>query len=141
MNGYALRLFAVVLLSLAAATSAFAADDGNTQPKLSNGGVGGGVSSPQDIVSLTSGAGNVKGYQCSSISSSQLGAASINIYVNGGSAQTLYLSHAQVLEDSASNYYTAFIPLNVRFTSSIKVQVAGNQSGAWVDCTVSWGLD
>lgn len=134
-----LKLLAVFLLSIA--TTAFASDDGQTQPKLNNASVGGGGSSPVDIVSLTNGAGNVKGYQCSSISSGNLSSAAVNIYVNGGSAQTLSISHAEILEDSASNFYTAFIPLNVRFTSSIKVTVSGSTSGAAVDCSVSWALD
>lgn len=135
------KLFAVVLLSIATATTAFAADDGNTQPKLTSGGVGGGISSPQDIIGTTNGAGNVKGVQCSSPSATNLGSAAISIYVNGGSAQTLALSNTQVLLDSASNYYTLFIPMNVRFTSSIRVSVAGTQWGSFVSCTVSWALD
>ncbi len=138
MSRHALKLFAVVLLSIATATTAFAADDGNTQPKLTSGGVGGGISSPQNIIGTTNGAGNVKGVQCSS--SGGLGLASISIYVNGGSAQTLALSNAQILQDSASTYYT-YIPMNVRFTSSIRVSVAGSVSGAYVSCTVSWALD
>jgi hypothetical protein len=116
-------------------------DDGNTQPKLTSGGVGGGITSPQDIIGTTNGAGNVKGVQCSSPSSANLASASINIYVNGGSAQTLALSNTQVLLDSASNYTTMYIPMNVRFTSSIRVSVAGSQSGSFGSCTVSWALD
>jgi len=141
MSRHSLKLFAVVLLAIATATSAFAGDDGNTQPKLTQGGVGGGISSPQDIIGTTNGTGNVKGVQCSSISSGNLGSTSISIYVNGGSAQTLALSNAQVLLDSNSNYYISYIPMNVRFTSSIRVSQAGPQSGAFVSCTVSWGLD
>ena len=135
------KLFAVVLLSIAAATSAFAGDDGNTQPKLTQGGVGGGISSPQDIIGTTNGTGNVKGVQCSSPSSGNLGSTSISIYINGGSAQTLAISNTQVLLDNNGNYYIMYIPMNVRFTSSIRVQQAGSQSGSFVSCTVSWGLD
>lgn len=83
----------------------------------------------------------MKGVQCSSPGSGNLSSTSISIYVNGGSAQTLNLANTQVLLDSASNYYISFIPMNVRFTSSIRVQQAGPQSGAFVSCTVSWGLD
>jgi hypothetical protein len=135
------KLLAVVLLSIAAATSAFATDDGNTQPKLSSGGVGGGASSPQNIIGTTNGTGNVKGVQCSSPSLGNIGSTSISIYVNGGSAQTVNLVDTQVLLDSASNYYTMFIPMNVRFTSSIRVQQSGPVSGSYVSCTVSWALD
>lgn len=141
MSRHSLKLFATVFFSIATATTAFAADDGNTQPKLTSGGVGGGISSPQDIIGTTNGAGNVKGVQCSSPSSGNLGGASISLYVNGGSAQTLALSNTQVLLDSGSNYYTMFIPMNVRFTNSIRVSVAGSQSGSFVSCTVSWALD
>jgi hypothetical protein len=142
MMKHTMNLFAVaVLLSIATATSAFAADDGNTQPKLTSGGVGGGISSPQDIIGTTNGAGNVKGVQCSSPSSGNLTSTSINIFVNGGGAQTLSLSNAQVLLDSGSNYYIMYIPMNVRFGTSIRVQQTGSQSGSFVSCTVSWALD
>ena len=47
----------------------------------------------------------------------------------------------QFLQDAASNVYTSYIPMNVRFTSSIRVKVAGSPSGAQVSCTVSWALD
>ena len=141
MTRCSMKLFAVVLLSIAAATSAFAADDGNTQPKLTQGGVGGGTSSPQDIIGTTNGTGNVKGVQCSSPSAGNLGSTSISIYVNGGSAQTLAISNTQVLLDNNGNYYTMYIPMNVRFTSSIRVSQVGSQSGSYVSCTVSWALD
>ena len=141
MSRYSIKLFAVVLFSIAIATTAFAADDGQTQPKLNVGNIGNGITAQQDAIGTTSGAGNVKGVQCTSSSSSQLGATTINIFVNGGSAQALSLGVAQLLEDSASNFYTDWIPMNVRFTSSIRVQVSGNQSGAGVSCTVSWAID
>ncbi|HEY4642573.1 MAG TPA: hypothetical protein VII75_14610 [Thermoanaerobaculia bacterium] len=140
MCRHSLKLLAVVLLSIAAATSAYAADDGNTQPKLNTATVGGGITSPQDIVGLTNGAGNVKDVLCTSASGTQLYAASVQIFVNGGAQQTLNLSTGQFLQDTASNNYID-IPMNVRFTSSIRVKVAGNQSGLQVSCTVSWALD
>ena len=142
MSKYSLRLFAVVLFSIAAATAAFAAESGQTQPKLSLGTVGNGTSSPQDIVGLTTGSGNVKDVVCTSISYSQLTAASIQIFVDSGSQQTLSLSNAQILEDnSATQQFYTDIPMNVRFGSNIRVKVAGNQSGAAVSCSVSWALD
>ncbi len=124
------RQQSVVLLSIATATNAFAGDDGNTQPKLTQGGVGGGISSPQDIIGTTNGTGNVKGVQCSSPSSGNLGSTSISFYVNGGSAQTLNLANTQVLLDSASNYYISFIPMNVRFTSSIRSAIGRTSVGS-----------
>ena len=139
MNGYSLRLLAVVLLSIATATTAFAADDGNTQPKLSTTAVGNGTSS-SDIIGTTNGTGNVKEIQCTSLSSGSLGLASVSFYVNGGSAQTLNFSSAQRLEDNATNYYVT-IPLNVRFTSSIRVSLSGSASLSQVSCSASWGLD
>jgi hypothetical protein len=141
MTRHAMKLFAVVLLSIAAATSAFAADDGNTQPRLSTGTIGNGGSATVDIVGTTNGAGNVKGVSCQSISSGSLGSASVLITVNGGSAQTLNLGNVNLLQDAGSNYYTDWIPLNVRFTSSIRVQLTGSQYGSGVSCTASWALD
>lgn len=90
--------------------------------------------------STTNGAGNIKGISCQSLSSGNLGSAYINITVNGGTAQTLYLSNVNLLLDNNSNYYTEWIPLNTRFTSSIRAQLNGS-SGTAVSCTASWALD
>jgi len=137
MRTYRRAVYFAIVLALC--VPIFAADDGQTQPKLNTTTIGSGVSG-SDIVPQTSGAGNVKGVNCMSISSLELYYSSVSIYVNGGSAQTLALANAQYMQDSSSTYYTGYIPLNVRFTSSIKVRLTGSGSG-FVSCSVSWGLD
>jgi len=131
----------VLLLALfLAPSSARAVDDGQTRPKLSTGS----LSSPNtstDIIATTNGSGNLKGIQCLFVA--QVG-VTVNIYVNGGTAQTLYLEPYYAEEDHAANKLTGWIPLNVRFSSSIRVQMQRAMSPVIygdTSCQVSWGLD
>jgi hypothetical protein len=125
-------LLAAVIMLLVVAPAAWAADDGNTQPKLSSGY----LNSPYgyyEVISTTNGAGNVKGIRCSTNAGLY-----VNIYVNGGSAQQLVLNAGSII----SNNDTLWIPMNVRFTSSIRVRMERPTSTYTVDeCYVSWALD
>jgi hypothetical protein len=123
-------------LILIVASSAFAADDGQTQPRLSNSN----LNSPNtsiDIIATTNGAGNVKGVNCSIPAGAAL---SISFYVNGGSAQTIPLYNSP----TGSNLETGWVPFNVRFTSSIRVSMSRALSPVVYGdspCAVSWALD
>lgn len=115
------------------ATAASAADDGQTQPRLSSGSTNY-ANDYYDIIYATSSAGNVKGIRCNNAV-----AIDVKIYVNGGSAQTLTISNS-----AWPNYDTGWIPLNVRFTSSIQIRMerpAWPQTQDSATCVVSWGLD
>lgn len=122
----------LLALCLVFASAAWAADDGNTQPKLSYSN----LNSPNtavDIISTTNGTGNVKGVQCDNTVQSGL---TIEFYINGGSAQTI----------SLANYGsdTGWIPMNLRFTSSIRVRMVRALSPVVYGdspCTVSCALD
>lgn len=130
------RITLAIVLFAAFATVASASDDGQTRPKLDSSN----LSTPNtstDIIATTSGAGNVKGVNCQNSIGSAL---VIYIYVNGGAAQTLAVYNAPL--DSVGN--TGWIPLNVRFTSSIRVQMQRPASPAVygdTPCAVSWALD
>ncbi len=85
-----------------------------------------------EVIGTTSGTGNVKGIRCSTNET-----VNVNIYVNGGSAQQLSLTQGAV-----SGNDTGWIPMNVRFTSSIRVRIERPTSSYAVDqCYVSWALD
>lgn len=123
----------VLVLAVALAPSAWAADDGNTQPKLSLGYTQY-LNDYYKIVPTTSGAGNVKGIRCLNSSANM----QVKIYVNGGSAQTI------TPVGLSTNAETLWIPMNVRFTTSIRVRMErlGGPSGYYDDeCVVSWALD
>lgn len=122
---------AVVLLLLALAPCAWAADDGNTQPKLNTGNVWA-PSDATDIIATTSGTGNVKGVRCTVTA-----AATLKIYVDGGGAQSLDVYGTTVSGD------TMWIPMNVRFASSIRVRLenGGAYQTSGGQCWVSWALD
>jgi hypothetical protein len=129
-----------LLLAFLLVPNAQAVDEGQTRPKLSSGIVLNSATAA-DVIPLTSGAGNVKAFACWSNSTTSLSNATIQIYVDGGSAQTLALSNAISTVDSTQTiYYTGYIPMNVRFGTSIKVRMTAN---AWSEtfCSVSWGLD
>jgi hypothetical protein len=128
------KLFLVVsilVLTAALAPSAWAADDGNTQPKLNTGNIWA-PNDAVDIIATTSGTGNVKGVRCTVTSG-----ATLKIYVNGGSAQSLDVFGTTVSGD------TMWIPMNVRFTSSIRVRLenGGAYQTSGGQCWVSWALD
>ena len=131
-------LATLIVVSLFAPT-AWASDDGQTQPRLNYGD----RTSPNtstDIIGTTNGAGNIKGIYCSGFNLSR---GRINIFVNGGSAQVLAIEPVPFPVDDNGAYITGWIPLNVRFTSSIRVQLekqTGSGTGI-LGCLVSWGLD
>jgi len=118
----------VVILALTLVPAAFAADDGNTQPKFSTNSVYY-PNSSVDVIGTTSGTGNVKGIRCNMSANG----AVVNVYVNGGTAQTLTLSTGDTL----------WMPMNVRFTTSIRVQITNgaNYQASSGECDVSWALD
>ncbi|HEX8152365.1 MAG TPA: hypothetical protein VF698_04525 [Thermoanaerobaculia bacterium] len=122
----AVLLLAVVL----AAPLTYAADDGQTQPRLSVGGTN--YANDYYEIVQTNGSGNVKGIRC--INSVAL---SVKIYVNGGSAQQLDMPGSIDID-------SGWIPMNVRFTSSIRVRMERPSWPTTQDsgvCTVSWALD
>jgi hypothetical protein len=131
---------AALLLTLFAAPAARAVDEGQTHPKLSSGTLTS-TATATDVVPLTNGAGNVKAFSCASTSDSVLAGSTVQIYVDGGAAQTLSFTNAMILQDNALNYYTGYIPMNVRFGSSIKVRMTRGSISAETWCSVSWALD
>jgi hypothetical protein len=121
----------IAVLAVTLAPSAWAADDGNTQPKFSSGY----LNSPYgyyEVVGTTSGTGNVKGIRCSTNDT-----VYVNFYINGGSAQQLIF-----VQGATSGSDTGWVPMNLRFTSSIRVRIERPNSTYTVDqCWVSWALD
>lgn len=136
MNSAIVKILArcfVLLLVLGTSAAASAADDGMTQPRLSTGGTMY-ANDWYEIIGTTNGSGNVKGVRCVATVG-----VTIKIYVNGGSAQSLTIDNT-----AWPNADSGWIPLNVRFTSSIRVRM---ERGAWpttvdsAQCAVSWGFD
>lgn len=134
------RLVAFLLL-LTASSAAWAVDEGQSQPRynLSN------MTGPNqawNIVHPTNGAGNIKGLQCVFINNPS--PTLFNFYVDGGAAQTVAYYPDHFPADSRGYIFTGWIPLNIRFYSSIRVEmVHGAHPGASREsrCSVSWGLD
>jgi len=129
-----LAILSILFLFLTASAT-FAADDGNTKPRLSTGSAFYG-SGNADIINQTSVSGNVKGVSCSFSSNAQAG---IIFTVNGAAAQTITMPGG--VPDVNGDRHTGWIPMNIRFTSSIRVQLQYGGSSGQADCYVSWALD
>jgi hypothetical protein len=126
-----------ILSMLLTASVIFAADDGNTKPRISAASAFP-FTSAQDIISTTSGSGNVKGVSC--VITPSVGTASIIFTVNGAATQTIDVTNP-VFPDANGNNHTGWIPMNIRFTSSIRVQVQAIGGNGQATCYVSWALD
>jgi hypothetical protein len=130
-----------LLLALLVASEAQAVDEGQTQPKLSSAGLIG-ANTATDLIPITNGAGNVKGIACRSTSATVLSTLQILIYVDGGAASTLSIStFYPFMLDNNLSYHTNFIPMNVRFDTSIRVVIQRSSTSAQIACGASWGLD
>jgi hypothetical protein len=127
-----------LLLSLSPAL--WAVDDGQTRPRLSYNNLGS-PNSSIDIIGTTNGSGNVKGVYCQFTVSVPV---VINFYVDGGAAQSITLFSGYFPVDDNLNGFTGWIPYNVRFSSSIRVQMQRAMSPVIygdTGCLVSWALD
>lgn len=81
----------VVLMSLTMVSGAFAVDEGQTQPRLNSASAYYGQ--VVDLIPATSGAGNVKGIQCTFSSGAIYVLASF--VVDGGTPQSFRIPHSQ----------------------------------------------
>jgi hypothetical protein len=123
------HFLAMAALCILVCVTAFGADDGNAKWRLNQATIGS-ANWTYDVISTTSGAGNVKGVQCKSDTS-----ITVSVYVNGGSAEA-FTFPPDLVNDG-------FIPFNIRFSSSIRVTARRSGGSDYVDqiCSVSWGLD
>jgi hypothetical protein len=137
-------LAALVVGYVCVAHVAMAADDGQTQPKVNTNATNSSVT-PVDVIATTNGSGNVKGVSCAlTASSGNFPGARVKFTVNGGAVQTVDLNEFQTPYDDGTTLkaYTGWVPFNVRFSSSIRVQIQKTSpSGSSIDCAVSWALD
>lgn len=124
-------------LILTAASSAFAVDEGNSVLKLSEAAQWYGSS--VDLIPLTNGAGNLRGIHCTLGTASQL---SLKITLDGGTTQASIIRWNHV--DGNGQRQTGFIPMNLRFETSIHVQTerfGSPVTSGQTSCIASWGLD
>lgn len=137
MKTVCLSILSALLLALSIAPGAWAVDEGQTKPRLTSRSVS--TNTIVDVIPLTSGSGNIKGFQCSHSGSF---ATQLNFYVDGGAAQIIDVSQAlfYISADGATSY-SDMVPMNIRFQSSIKVTLGKTAGTGTAYCVVSWGLD
>ncbi|MEO6192199.1 MAG: hypothetical protein ABIS20_04270 [Thermoanaerobaculia bacterium] len=140
------KLLVLAILAILLATPrANAIDEGQTRPRLSRAS----ITSPSTTVNLipfTSGSGNLKGIHCIFAATATNRIQPVSIYVDGGSAQTLNLEAPDYPQESdgTGRSFTGFIPMNVRFGSSLQIQLTRTSSPNAVfdvTCVASWALD
>ncbi len=138
MKTVRLSILSAIVLALSIASGAWAVDEGQTKPRLSSNNVS--SNTTVDVIPLTSGSGNIKGFQCSQ--DAVILSTRLHFYVDGGAAQTL--DFAQALYHTSPDgtvYYSDMVPMNIRFGSSIRVALQKISGTGFINCTVSWGLD
>ena len=91
-----------------------------------------------DVIPTTNGVGNIKGIQCTFVNNST---GILNIFVDGGSAQALTLTGSHYPRDVDGETFTGWIPFNIRFTTSIRIQLQKGSGTGQIACSVSWALD
>jgi hypothetical protein len=137
MNTVRLSILSALVLALSIASGAWAVDEGQTKPRLNSAGVN--SNTTVDVIPLTSGSGNIKGFQCTEGGFLN---TSLHFYVDGGAAQTL--DPEQVLfniSPDGTYYWSDMVPMNIRFGSSIRVALQKSSGSGSVTCAVSWALD
>ncbi len=104
------------------------------------------------LFNQTTGPGNLKGISCLFVGSPDTASppgSLVNVYVtvDGGTQQTITLSAINFPEDGSSTKqeFTGFLPYNVRFSTSLKVQLNRNNnvSGTYnsIVCGATYDLD
>src|SRR5687768_6152692 len=138
-----MRHIVTVLVLVFVTSTMMAADDGQTQPRL-NYATNSSSVVLVDIVPATNGSGNVKGVHCMMTSNSTSTASAVVTFtVDGGAAQSVTVDAGYFPYIDLAGLplvYSGWVPFNIRFASSIRVQVkkAAAATGTAVSCGVSW---
>ena len=137
MNTVRLSILSALVLALSIASGAWAVDEGQTKPRLTSRSVS--ANTIVDVIPLTSGSGNIKGFQCSHYG---FFGSQLTFYVDGGAGQIL--NPGEVLfhgSPDGTTSYSDMVPMNIRFQSSIRVTLGKTAGTGTAYCVVSWGLD
>ena len=127
-----------IVVFMAVTHNVMAVDDGQTRPKANYASTNS-WSTYVDLVPTTNGSGNVKGIQC--VTDPALPSVVV-FYVDGGAAQTVTLEAMVPLDSAATTHYTGWVPFNIRFASSIRIQIRkGSVITGSISCGASWALD
>ncbi len=131
------NLILTALFSLLTASAALAVDGGNTKPRINSAFLRANNNSSIDLLS-TVGAGNIKGVSCYFLKGSS---GTLTFTVDGATPQTVSLSGGDFPYDvSGTTSFSGWIPMNIRFGSSIRIQMQHTGTGDF-SCLVSWAVD
>src|SRR5687768_1546498 len=113
------RRVAVFLFLLACASASWAIDEGQSPPRYKLLVLG--PNQTWDIIPLTNDSGNIKGIQC--VFANTNGSVGFNFYVDGGGAQPIFFDPSHYPVDSRGYSYTGWVLYNIRFNSSIRIEM------------------
>lgn len=132
-----LLMAAVIVLVLPSALQA--SIGGNAIPRYSYGQIWA-PNQTMDVISTTNGSGNVWGVRC--ITSSTSDSIAVNFTVDGGTVRTINLDPLLFEEDNNSRLVSGWIPLDVAFSTSIRIQIHNTSlTAGTIDCWAAWGTN
>lgn len=93
-----------------------------------------------DVVSTTSGSGNVWGVRC--ITSSTSDTVGIIFTVDGGGTHTITLDPLMFESDASGRLRSGWVPMDIAFSTSIRIQMHNTTlTSGTIDCWASWGTN
>lgn len=132
-----LLVAAVIVFALPSAVRASVG--GNAIPKYSFGQ----IFAPNqtiDVIATTNGSGNVWGVRCIIPSTSD--SVDVKFTVDGGTVRTITLDPLYFEVDDSGNHVSGWIPIDVAFSTSIRVQIHNTSLTAGsINCWASWGTN
>ncbi|HZF12031.1 MAG TPA: hypothetical protein VFE33_24865 [Thermoanaerobaculia bacterium] len=132
------KVLVVTVIAFVLPSTARASIGGNAIPKYSFGQIFA-ASSTVDLIPSTNGSGNVWGARC--IISNTSDAVDLKFTVDGGTVRTISLDPLYFEQDEAGQLVSGWIPLDVAFSTSIRVQMQNGAVIGTINCWASWGTN
>jgi hypothetical protein len=138
-TGFKLLMAATIVLVVSSAAQA-ATVGGNAIPKYSYGQIFAPNQTIDVIPSTSSVSGNIWGVRC--ITSSTSDSVAVNFTVDGGTVRTITLDPLLFEADANGRLISGWIPLDVTFSTSIRVQIHNTSlTAGTIDCWAAWGTN
>jgi|tagenome__1003787_1003787.scaffolds.fasta_scaffold17311497_1 hypothetical protein len=136
-----LKLLVAAVIVFAMPSAARASIGGNAIPKYNYAQIYA-TTSTVDLIPSTNGSGNVWGIRCIFPNTYFGPSVDVKFTVDGGTVRTINLDPAYFDQDVNSRYLSGWIPMNIAFSTSIRVQLSNVGHGtSTIDCWASWGTN
>src|SRR4051812_3399781 len=132
------KLLVAVAIVFLVPSAARASVGGNAIPKYSYGQIFA-ANSTVDLIPSTNGSGNVWGARC--IISNTSDAVDLKFTVDGGTVRTITLDPLYFEQDAIGQLVSGWIPMDIAFSTSIRVQMHNGSVIGTINCWASWGTN